>query len=333
VPEIAGTQAWLVGNPEIARRLVAGINMDMVGGSAAATRGSLHVSRTAETLPHAANAIARAFLEDARARSARYAERGGDPRPALAARGGPREALVADLRPTEAGSDHDVLQAFGVPAVYFHDWPDVTIHTDKDRPENLDATKLGRVAYMGAGIAWTLAALPESEAARLTDAVRADAEERIARARLRSGEAELALREAAAAGAASLRSVGTLWPGEATRAGREAQRLAAVPPAGRPREKGDSRVPHRAASFRGPVGVYYYDPLDEGGGMGVSRERGLAARPGGEVLEMEAVNLIDGRRTVSQIRDVLSGLYTPVREEEIGEYFDALAKIGLVVWK
>jgi hypothetical protein len=48
---------------------------------------------------------------------------------------------------------------------------------------------------------------------------------------------------------------------------------------------------------------------------------------------MEAVNLIDGRRTVSQIRDVLSGLYTPVREEEIGEYFDALAKIGLVVWK
>jgi hypothetical protein len=35
--------------------------------------------------------------------------------------------------------------------VYFHDWPDVTIHTNKDQPENLDATKLGRVAYAGRG--------------------------------------------------------------------------------------------------------------------------------------------------------------------------------------
>jgi hypothetical protein len=32
--------------------------------------------------------------------------------------------------------------------VYFHDWPDVTIHTNKDLPENLDATKLQRVAFL-----------------------------------------------------------------------------------------------------------------------------------------------------------------------------------------
>lgn len=35
--------------------------------------------------------------------------------------------------------------------VYFHDWPDVTIHTNKDQPENPDATKFGRLAYLGAG--------------------------------------------------------------------------------------------------------------------------------------------------------------------------------------
>ena len=56
-------------------------------------------------------------------------------------------ATPYNLRPLELGSDHQVFEAFGVPMVYFHDWPDVTIHTNKDLPENLDATKLGRVAY------------------------------------------------------------------------------------------------------------------------------------------------------------------------------------------
>jgi hypothetical protein len=340
VPEIAGTQAYLVRNPEIARRAVAAINMDMVGGSLTATRGSFHLSRTAETLPHAANAIARAWLEDVRVRSARHAERGGDPREAIAARGGSREAFVGDLRATEPGSDHDVLQAFGVPTVYFHDWPDVTIHTDKDRPENLDATKLGRVAYMGAGIAWTLAALPDAEVGRLIDAVRADAEERLARVRLRTEEADLALGEAAAMGAASLQSVGRQWPVAAARAKSEALRLASMAPPVPTRASPvaptgwqDTRVPTRAPHFAGPVSVYYFDPLGEGEGPGVSRERGLAARAGGEVLEMEAVNLIDGKRTVAQIRDVLSGRYIPVPVSEVGAYFDALARVGLIVWK
>jgi hypothetical protein len=79
--------------------------------------------------------------------------------------------------------------------------------------------------------------------------------------------------------------------------------------------------------------VYYFDPLGEGEGLGVARERGLAARAGGDVLEMEAVNLIDGQRTVAQIRDVLSGRYAPVPISEVGGYFDALARVGLIVWK
>src|SRR5437868_3828483 len=82
--------------------------------------------------------------------------------------------------PLELGSDHQVFEAFGVPMVYFHDWPDVTIHTNKDVPDNLDPTKLGRVAYMTAGIAWTLAALPEAEAARLPAIERAATDERVA---------------------------------------------------------------------------------------------------------------------------------------------------------
>ncbi|HEY2943221.1 MAG TPA: DUF4910 domain-containing protein, partial [Vicinamibacteria bacterium] len=80
LPEIAGSQAWLVRRPELAARAVAGIHMDMVGGLLSTTHGTLHLSRSAETLPHVVNEIARAWLADVVDASARYAERGGDPR-------------------------------------------------------------------------------------------------------------------------------------------------------------------------------------------------------------------------------------------------------------
>ena len=40
------------------------------------------------------------------------------------------------------------------------------------------------------------------------------------------------------------------------------------------------------------------------------------------VLAWEALNLADGRRTVSQIRDALTGRYEPVPLSEVATYFD-----------
>src|SRR5262245_31841379 len=102
--------------------------------------------------------------------------------------------------------------------VYFHDWSDVTIHTNKDQPENLDATKLGRVAYLGAGIAWTLAALPDAEAERLLTVARAAAEKRVTRAEGAltftltddARDATLVRREAVTVGGETLQSVSVL---------------------------------------------------------------------------------------------------------------------------
>ena len=113
--------------------------MDMVGGLLATTKGTLHISRTAETLPHVANEIARAWLDEVATASARYAETGSDAYAGFVWLPGSREPLIADLRPLELGSDHQVFQdsTFAVPMLYFHDWPDVTIHTNKDQPENL----------------------------------------------------------------------------------------------------------------------------------------------------------------------------------------------------
>ncbi|HSE62188.1 MAG TPA: DUF4910 domain-containing protein [Thermoanaerobaculia bacterium] len=337
LPEIAGSQAYLVSNRELARRFVAGIHLDMVGGLPSAIRGSLHLSRTAETLPHVINDVAEAFLDEVLAASARHAERGGDARSGFVWPPGAREALVADSRGIELGSDHEVFEdaSYAVPMVYFHDWPDVTIHTNKDLPENLDPTKLARVAYMAAGIAWTLAALPDSEVPRLLGLAAANAGARIARAGFRpdhsARDAALARREAVEQAAAVMRSVGEMWPPGESRAREEEARLRKLAPAVPPENGGDRRVPTRSAEVVGPLNVYYFDYVEQALGEGAMSKIALSKRDGGDLLAWEAFNLADGRRSVSQIRDVLSGRYSPVPVSELSEYFDLLARAKAVL--
>ncbi len=333
LPEIAGSQAWLVRHPEIARRLVAGIHMDMVGGLLSTTKGTFHLSRSAGTLPHVANVIARAWLDHVLRASAKYAERGGDAAKGLVWPPGSRESFLGDMRALEMGSDHEVFQdsSFGVPMVYFHDWPDVTIHTNKDQPENLDATKLGRVAYMGAGIAWTLAAMPREEAGALLALARGEAESAIAMAGARGGDPrdlEVKARETSASGAKTLRTLNELWPVSLLPLSSRPVRL--EPPA--QAANTDRRVPIRWDGVRGPVGVYYFDAIGEALGPDVP-PTALSRRESGDVLAFEAFNLVDGRRTVAEIRDILTGLYAPVPQSEIAEYLDLLSRARLISWQ
>jgi hypothetical protein len=331
LPEIAGSQAYLARHPELVPRLVAGVHMDMVGGLLSTTHGTFHLSRTAESLPHVVNAIAQAWFDQVVRASARYAEGRGDAAAGLVFPPGSREAFLGDVRQLELGSDHEVFEAagFGVPMVYFHDYPDVTIHTQKDVPENLDATKLGRVAYMGAGIAYTLAALPEAEHERMYDLACADAGARIARAPT-AGEPGLARREAVATSIAELESVARLWPSTADSVAEGIDRLRGELPA--PPRPADPRVPARDPEIKGPLSVYYFDYLRRAGaGAGTDAAKtALAAREDGALLAYEALNLADGRRSISEIRDALSGRYTSVPLTAVAEYFEMLARAGAV---
>lgn len=335
LPEMSGSQAWLVSHPDLARRLRAGIHLDMVGGRPEVTHATLRLSRTAASLPHVINEISGAWIADIARRSTAFADTGkGD---GLVSPAGSRDALVTTIESLDLGSDHQIFEAFGVPMVYFHDWPDVTIHTNKDVPENLDATKLGRVAYMAAGIAWTLAALPEPEAAKLPGLVRASADLQLARARHASltdnrsaDDARLAEREAVAMGVEELATITSLWPATST----EVQRLRAALAGSLPRAAAapksaavDARIPERTPATRGPLGVYYYDHL--AAVLGHARPP-TALEQRSDVLAYEALNLVDGKRTVAEIRDLLSGRYAPVPPAELTEWLDLLARAGVV---
>ncbi|HSB62861.1 MAG TPA: M28 family peptidase, partial [Thermoanaerobaculia bacterium] len=290
-----------------------------------------HLSRTAESLPHAANAIAARWFDEVVRASARYAEGRGEAYAGFVWPPGARGPLLGDVRGIDMGSDHEVFEAAGfrVPMVYYHDYPDVTIHTQKDQPENLDVSKLGRVAYIGAGTVWTLAALPDSEAPRVRAEVLAGAEEGLARARA-GPDAELARREAAACGIEALESVARLWPSTGSAIAADVERLrAAMPP---PPPPADRRVPVRNPGIQGPLNVYYYDYFADIPGADFSKIA-LASREDGDVLAYEALNLADGVRSVSEIRDVLSGRYATVPLSAIADYFDLLVRTRAVSYR
>jgi aminopeptidase YwaD len=49
-----------------------------------------------------------------------------------------------------------------------------------------------------------------------------------------------------------------------------------------------------------------------------------------DVLAYEALNLVDGKRSVGEIRDVLAGRYAPVPLAEVAEWLELLARAGVV---
>jgi hypothetical protein len=94
----------------------------------------------------------------------------------------------------------------------------------------------------------------------------------------------------------------------------------------------DQRVPVRNPEILGPLNVYYYDYFADIPGAAFSKIA-LADREDGDVIAYEALNLADGARSVSEIRDVISGRYASVPLPAIAEYFDLLAKAGAVSYR
>jgi hypothetical protein len=49
-----------------------------------------------------------------------------------------------------------------------------------------------------------------------------------------------------------------------------------------------------------------------------------------EEYRYEALNLVNGARTAKEIADMLSAIYAPVPVEDVQQYLDALASIGVI---
>jgi hypothetical protein len=86
------------------------------------------------------------------------------------------------VTPYSSGSDHDDYDSstIAVPSLYLRDWPDIYIHTDHDTLDQIDATKLRRVALLGAASGYVYASLTAQQLPTLLPFLTAQAEARLA---------------------------------------------------------------------------------------------------------------------------------------------------------
>lgn len=365
-PEISGSFAYLVRRPEVASRLKAGIHMDMVGGAPSTTKSVFFVSRPPASVASFIGDVGEVFFEYVRDGS-RGATSRGDFTDAILSPEGTKEDFVAEMQGLDLGSDHQVFgdSVFGIPMLYFHDWPDVYIHTNKDVPENLDATKLQRVAFLGAAIGYTLAnAGPPETPALLAEtagrgAMRMGADRARSLAAMSAAEGEAihqAYREARNRIGHGLRreeqaleaivnytgaridlgpwtrSLESIHAGDAIAARTAYDALC--------RERGLASLTDEAVEpeitargSRVPVRSeivqgptsLYY--YDQ-----LTATLGPDAPPIAldELAQFEVLNFSDGRRTVAEIRDAVSAELDPVSIEAVSEYLDILARAGVV---
>jgi aminopeptidase YwaD len=185
-PEIEGTMAFLAGHPEIKLRLRANIHMDMVGGDPFKNKSVFHLTSTPWSLPSFVTDVGVVFLDAIRGEASGYAagETSSDDGIVETRAGGEgtRNELIADVTPYSAGSDHDDYDSstIAVPSLYLRDWPDIYIHTDHDTLDQIDATKLRRVALLGAASGYAYANITAQQLPTFLPFLAAQAEVRLA---------------------------------------------------------------------------------------------------------------------------------------------------------
>ncbi|HKS76871.1 MAG TPA: DUF4910 domain-containing protein [Terriglobales bacterium] len=193
-PEVEGTMAYLSRHPEIRSRLRADIHMDMVGGDFFKNKSVFHVSGTPWSLPSFVTDVGAELMNVIRAGAADYAESGADQDAAVVetrlGEMGTRNQFIANVTPYAAGSDHDDYDSstIAVPSLYLRDWPDIYIHTDHDSLQQIDATKLRRVALLGAASGYVYANLDASQLPKLLPYFEAQSKIRLAQSFARAQE-------------------------------------------------------------------------------------------------------------------------------------------------
>jgi aminopeptidase YwaD len=160
LPEMTGTFAYLAAHEAELDRLVAGLNLDMVGQDQGQTGSSWLLERP----PESAASFAPVLL--ARLRDELLSLKGmTDVSPSLSGLGGYPLFRHAEV-PFSGGSDHWILSdpSVGVPTPMLIQWPDRFYHTSADTPDRTDPHSLARAGTLAAAYAYWLASAGVDEA-------------------------------------------------------------------------------------------------------------------------------------------------------------------------
>jgi len=169
VPEMVGSYAYLAENEERIPRIVAALNLDMVGEKQDVCGGPLLLERTPEATPSFVDALMEAIFDEVKAEAGNL---GGSARYAL---------FKHAVTPFSGGSDHYVYSdpTVGVPCPMIIQWPDKFWHTSYDTLDKVDPEMLRKVALMTATYAYFIANAGPEEAVWLASEVSAREKQRL----------------------------------------------------------------------------------------------------------------------------------------------------------
>lgn len=319
-PEIEGTLAYLSARPEVQKRMKAAIHMDMVGGGPE-TKSVFHITRGPASRPSFIYDVADFVGEFVNRQTDEFANTGSAEYPLNAPEGG-KEALRAELAPFSMGSDHEIYEesSFGIPAIYFNDWPDRYVHTNFDIPANIDPTKLKRAAFLGSIVADFLANFRQSDVARLRPVIEAAALNRRAQA----------LKTAMTLSREDAQCVEKFRSWYEQECSRSLDQFAGVSPPAEAAVKAAAGAFVRNPELKGPMTAFAYNYLEDHYGMEKAESLLLRKITDGDIYEYEVLNFVDGRRSPQEIRDLLTGAYGPVALDAVTQYLKALESISVV---
>jgi len=343
-PEIEGTTALLNYRPEFAKNIKFNIHMDMVGGGSE-TKAIFHVSKGPQSVTSFINDVAETFGDFVNKNSDAYASGKTVRFPMVSVEGG-KEPLQAVLGQFSMGSDFQVFSegSFKIPSIYLHDWPDRYIHTNYDVPANIDPTKLKRSGFIGASSAYYLADFGTKDLPLLINLMKRQVLKRSSQMlqyseELSSEEGEnmkhyFWIHETErfnsilpyANLSSDLKFKYSEFLGNLMKTiGRGEKRVLT-------HEKA-SIIYKRNSDIKGPMSVFGYNYFSDHFDSNKKRPELFSykgERGSGGEYAYEALNFVNGKNDVLEIRNLLSAEFGPIPLELVVEYLDAMSTINVI---
>jgi aminopeptidase YwaD len=347
VPEITGTFAYLSREQAVRRRLLFGLNLDMVGQKQEVTGSTLCI----ESPPLAASSFTPYLLEEVVRRAFMQSTNPGSTSQLASVR----------LQPTSfsGGSDHFILSdpTVGVPTPMLLQWPDKYYHTSGDTPDKVSADVLRRIVIGACVYAYTIAQASEKEILWLAGLTGRGLRKRVIDEMGRTapfhdpsmGERRDRARLLLTSGRQALRSLRKLMPGSEdlkTRLAREEkalsrcvrQELSLTPADGR-RAKRETRSRQRGrAKYAGLVVKRLLPgPVDMGavlmqlGKRRISQYRRWTTKERqAYMMQILALYWADGKKDIAQIARLVGAELGHTNPDFLKFYFDLLGEVGIV---
>jgi len=344
--EIEGSLIYLNADPKAAKRIKANIHLDMVGGNQN-TKAVFRISGGPESLPSFISDLAHEIGAFVNTQTDIHAAGGVTEFPLTAPEGG-KESFLALMEGIDLGSDHQIFNegSWRIPGIYLHDWPDRYIHTNYDSAANIDPTKLKRAAFIALTTGLYLADMDQSDAMPMLLLLRRNAfsrahtlEERL----IANPTDAIAIRHVhwlrEHAKIDSISDFADVSEDDKAAAHEFVRRLAEL--TGGKEQSTDAStgvIYARNPDVKGPMGAFGYSYLNDKMGdaaqaLALPNHTGTSVDGrllGGGIFTYETLNLVDGKRSTSDIHDWLTATLAPVPLTVVEEYLAALEEIGVL---